>query len=65
MCTHTHTQLRLAVAEAIGYVVHLLSATQLDGQLAKLLPGIATLYKKHQDHYYISKVSELWQPSVI
>ena len=44
------------MAEAIGYVVHLLSISQLDGQLAKLLPAIAQLYKKHQDHYYISQV---------
>lgn len=49
-------QLRLAVAEAIGYTVHLLSTTQLDGQLAKLMPAIAQLYRKHQDHYYISQV---------
>ena len=49
-------QLRLAVAEAIGYTVHLLSTSQLDGQLAKLMPAIAQLYRKHQDHYYISQV---------
>lgn len=49
-------QLRLAVAEAIGYTVQLLSTSQLDGQLARLMPAIAQLYKKHQDHYFISQV---------
>lgn len=58
-------QLRLAVAEAIGYTVHLLSTTQLDGQLAKLMPAIAQLYRKHQDHYYISQVCTYVRTSVV
>ncbi len=45
------------MAEALGYTVHLLSTSQLDGQLAKLIPLISQLYKKHQDHYYISQVA--------
>ena len=43
------------MVEAIGYIVHLVSASQLDSQLPKLLPTIAQLYKKHQEHYYISQ----------
>lgn len=56
-------QLRLAVAEAIGYTVQLLSTSQLDGQLARLMPAVAQLYKKHQDHYFISQV-DLGQVSI-
>lgn len=44
------------VAEAIGYTVHLVSTTQLDAQLPRLIPTIQQLYKKHQEHYYISQV---------
>ncbi|CAI8027043.1 Maestro heat-like repeat-containing protein family member 1 [Geodia barretti] len=36
-------------------MVHLLSATALNDQLPKLLPGIMQLYKKHSEHYYISQ----------
>lgn len=46
----------MAVAEALGFMVHLLSATALNDQLPKLLPGIMQLYKKHSEHYYISQV---------
>ena len=45
------------VAEAIGYTVHLVSASQLDTQLPRLIPTIQQLYKKHQEHYYLSQVS--------
>lgn len=47
----------MAVAEALGFMVHLLSATALNDQLPKLLPGIMQLYKKHSEHYYITQVS--------
>ena len=46
----------MAVTEALGFMVHLLSATALNDQLPKLLPGIMQLYKKHSEHYYISQV---------
>ena len=49
-------QLRMAVAEALGFMVHLLSPTALNDQLPKLLPGIMQLYRKHSEHYYISQV---------
>lgn len=49
------SKLRLAVVEAIGYVVHLLSTSQLDGQLPRLIPGVTQLYRKHHEHYYISQ----------
>jgi len=49
-------KLRLAVAEAIGFVVQLCAADALDQQLPRLIPGILQLYKKHTDHYYISQV---------
>jgi hypothetical protein len=49
------SRLRMAVAEALGFMVHLLSATALNDQLPKLLPGIMQLYKKHSEHYYISQ----------
>lgn len=48
------------MAEAIGYTVHLVSTQQLDSQLPRLLPTIQQLYKKHQEHYYISQVSYSW-----
>ena len=51
-----HAQLRMAVAEALGFMVHLLSPTALNDQLPKLLPGIMQLYRKHSEHYYISQV---------
>ena len=46
----------MAVAEALGFMVHLLSSTALNDQLPKLLPGIMQLYRKHSEHYYISQV---------
>ena len=55
MCTH-FVQLRMAVAEALGFMVHLLSSAALNEQLPKLLPGIMQLYRKHSEHYYISQV---------
>lgn len=70
MCVHVYSQymyhsytyvlplaqLRMAVAEALGFMVHLLSPAALNDQLPKLLPGIMQLYKKHSEHYYISQV---------
>ena len=52
------TKLRLAVAEAIGFSVHLCAADALDQQLPKLISGVVQLYKKHPDHYYVSQVGE-------
>lgn len=49
-------QIRLAVAEAIGFAVHLLSQEQLNNQLPSLVHCVLSLYKKHSDHYYISQV---------
>jgi hypothetical protein len=49
------SRLRMAVAEALGFMVHLLSSTALNDQLPKLLPGIMQLYRKHSEHYYISQ----------
>jgi hypothetical protein len=49
------SRLRMAVTEALGFMVHLLSAAALNDQLPKLLPGIMQLYKKHSEHYYISQ----------
>lgn len=46
----------MAVAEALGFMVHLLSPAALNDQLPKLLPGIMQLYKKHSEHYYITQV---------
>ena len=46
----------MVVAEALGFMVHLLSSTALNDQLPKLLPGIMQLYRKHSEHYYISQV---------
>ena len=52
-------QLRLAVVEALGYCVHLLSADALNEQLPKLVPGVIQLYKKQTEHYFITQVSQL------
>ena len=56
LVVHVLPQLRMAVAEALGFMVHLLSSTALNDQLPKLLPGIMQLYRKHSEHYYISQV---------
>ena len=55
------TKLRLAVAEAIGFSVHLCAADALDQQLPKLISGVVQLYKKHPDHYYVSQVGRMWR----
>ena len=44
------------MAEAIGFAVHLLSQEQLNAQLPALVHCVLGLYKKHNDHYYISQV---------
>ena len=49
-------QLRVAVVEALGYCVHLLSANALNEQLPRLVPGVVQLYKKQSEHYYITQV---------
>ena len=49
-------QLRLAVVEAIGYAVNLLSPESLNEQLPRLIPGVTQLYRKHAEHYYITQV---------
>lgn len=49
-------QVRVAVAEAIGFSVQLVAADALNDQLPRLIPGIVQLYKKHQEHYHISQV---------
>lgn len=48
-------RLRLAVVEALGYCVHLLSAEALNEQLPKLVPGVIQLYKKQTEHYFITQ----------
>ncbi|XP_065915103.1 maestro heat-like repeat-containing protein family member 1 [Dysidea avara] len=53
--TSKEARIRLAVAEAIGFAVHLLSQEQLNAQLPSLVHCVLSLYKKHSDHYYISQ----------
>ncbi|XP_011410499.2 PREDICTED: maestro heat-like repeat-containing protein family member 1 [Amphimedon queenslandica] len=48
-------RLRLAVVEALGYAVHIISAEALNDQLPKLVPGVVQLYKKQSEHYYITQ----------
>lgn len=36
---------------------HLMPGEKLEEQLPRLIPGILTLYKKHAEAFYISKVS--------
>ncbi|KAM6967979.1 maestro heat-like repeat-containing protein family member 1 [Aplochiton taeniatus] len=48
-------KLRLTVAEALGFMSHLMANEKLEEQIPKLLPTILSLYKKNNEHYIISK----------
>ncbi|KAM4029121.1 maestro heat-like repeat-containing protein family member 1 isoform 2-T2 [Anomaloglossus baeobatrachus] len=49
------SKVRLAVVEALGPMSHLLPNEKLEEQLARLLPGILSLYKKSVEPYYVTK----------
>ncbi|XP_062848509.1 maestro heat-like repeat-containing protein family member 1 isoform X2 [Trichomycterus rosablanca] len=58
-------KLRLTVAEALGSMSHLMAHDKLEEQLPKLVPAILALYKKHLEHYTISKsLCQLLEASV-
>ncbi|KAG9472874.1 hypothetical protein GDO78_016069 [Eleutherodactylus coqui] len=48
-------KVRLAVVEALGPMSHLLPNEKLEEQLARLLPGILSLYKKNVEPFYVTK----------
>jgi maestro heat-like repeat-containing protein family member 1 len=49
-------KLRQTSIEAIGFFINLIENDKLESDMAKLVPGILNLYKKHSDHYCISQV---------
>ncbi|CAH1780505.1 unnamed protein product, partial [Owenia fusiformis] len=48
-------KLRLAVVEAIGHMVHILSQDKLMEQLPKLIPAILGLYRKHSEPFHVTQ----------
>ncbi|BFZ13379.1 hypothetical protein BsWGS_16418 [Bradybaena similaris] len=48
-------KLRLAIIEAVGHMTHIMSPDRLQEQLPKILQGIFSLYKRHQEAYHITK----------
>uniref|UniRef100_A0A8C3Q2H5 Maestro heat like repeat family member 1 n=1 Tax=Chrysolophus pictus TaxID=9089 RepID=A0A8C3Q2H5_CHRPC len=54
---HREPKLRLAVVEALGAMSYLMPGEKLEEQLPKLIPAVLSLYKKHTESFYISKVS--------
>ncbi|XP_075705125.1 maestro heat-like repeat-containing protein family member 1 isoform X2 [Rhinoderma darwinii] len=49
------SKVRLAVVEALGPLSHLLPNEKLEEQLARLLPGILSLYKKNVEPFFVTK----------
>ncbi|CAG5120746.1 unnamed protein product, partial [Candidula unifasciata] len=48
-------KLRLAIIEAVGHMTHVMSKDRLQEQLPKILQGIFSLYKRHQEAYHITQ----------
>ncbi|KAG1682946.1 Maestro heat-like repeat-containing protein family member 1 [Nymphon striatum] len=48
-------KLKWAIIEAVGNMSHLMSKEKVEEQLARLISGMLGLYKKHQDHYNITR----------
>ena len=47
--------MRKTIIEAIGYFVNIIESEKLENDLAKILPGILNLYKKHPETYVVSQ----------
>ena len=45
------------MVEALGAMSYLMPGEKLEDQLPKLIPAVLSLYKKHTESFYISKVS--------
>ena len=52
-------RLRQTVIEAIGHFTNLMAHEKLEADLAKIVQGFLSLYKKHSDHQVISQVWRL------
>ena len=49
------SKLRLAIMDALGHMAALLATETLQDQSARLFNGILGLYRKNQEHYYITQ----------
>ena len=49
------SKLRLAIMDALGHMAALLATETLQEQSARLFNGILGLYRKNQEHYYITQ----------
>jgi hypothetical protein len=47
--------MRQTIIEAIGYFVNIMEPEKLENDLAKILTGILSLYKKHPETYVVSQ----------
>ncbi|XP_077982268.1 maestro heat-like repeat-containing protein family member 1 [Glandiceps talaboti] len=48
-------RLRLAIVDAVGQMTHLMTSEKLEEQLAKLVPGILALYRRHTEPFHITE----------
>jgi hypothetical protein len=48
-------QLRLAIVEAVGIMTHIMTRDKLEEQLPRLILGILTLYKKHNEAFNVTQ----------
>lgn len=58
-------KLRLAIMDGLGYMSALLAPQTLEEQCPKIFNGIIGLYRKHQEHFYITQCLCLVLTSVI
>ena len=48
-------RIRQVIIESIGHFVHLMRRDQLETDMLKIVNGLLAQYKRHADHYVISK----------
>ena len=53
-------KVRQITIEAIGHFVHLITHEKLEADIAKIIPGLLSLYKKHSDQFVVSQVLEFF-----
>lgn len=55
-CFVVSSQLRVAIVEALGQMVHIMTWQKLQEQLPKLLQAITGLYKRHSEPFHVTQV---------
>lgn len=58
-------KLRQLTIESIGYMANLMSHDKLEADIAKIMPGLLGLYKKHSDHFIVSQSIYLTVSAVV